>query len=213
MGRTCAIEGCEAVVSVRGWCDKHYHRWRVHGDPLVVKSRPPSVFAGEQYGQLIVIEETTSRCSGNRVFKCRCACGEITMVKGYHLKSGASRSCGCFSRERTAERNSERHRHGHARNGKRSPTYRTWRSMVARCIYPSVGGYQYYGGRGITVCERWGEPAGRGFLNFLADMGERPGGTSIDRIDNDGDYEPGNCRWATPKEQRANQRPAQAAPH
>lgn len=79
--------------------------------------------------------------------------------------------------------------------------------MKTRCLNPKHIGYAYYGGRGISICDRWlGED---GFENFLADMGERPAGTTLDRIDNDGDYEPGNCRWVTPKEQQANARPRQ----
>ena len=87
---------------------------------------------------------------------------------------------------------------------RKTPTYTTWQSMIARCKYPYVNGYKNYGGRGITVCDRWTKPGG--FLNFLADMGERPEGKSIDRINNDGNYEPSNCRWATPQEQTVTQR-------
>lgn len=82
-----------------------------------------------------------------------------------------------------------------------TPTYRSWHSMIARCSYPSMQDWRLYGGRGITVCERW-----RDFRKFLADMGERPDGCSLDRIDSDGNYEPGNCRWATASEQQRNKR-------
>ena len=97
---------------------------------------------------------------------------------------------------------SPNYKHGHrSKYGKTSPTYNSWRDMKTRCLNSNCPDYKNYGGRGIKVCERWMD-----FTNFLADMGEKPEGLTLDRINNDGNYEPGNCRWATWKEQRRNQR-------
>src|SRR2546427_1038477 len=110
--------------------------------------------------------------------------------------------------EKRESRSKEMTKHGHCgqrvsgRQQPPSPTYRSWYSLTARCTNPNTPDYPRYGGRGITVCERWRED----FRNFLADMGERPAGTSIDRINNDGNYEPGNCRWATRSGQMRNRR-------
>lgn len=164
---------------------------------------------GQRFGRLTVAARTTSSLVGKAMWVCRCDCGGEKVTNTHHLRSGNTTSCGCVQRERASEANRVRIRHGHTRdNGKggraTSPEYRSWKAMLERCRNPNAPNYHLYGGRGITVCDRW---LGRdGFVNFLADMGARPKGTSLDRINTDGDYEPGNCRWADAKTQSTNRR-------
>lgn len=129
---------------------------------------------------------------------CRCDCRKETIVLSYNLKSGHTQSCGCLQKELSAFRSTV---HGHNRVGKESAEHRTWRSMIQRCINPKNKNYHNYGGRKITVCERWVK-----FENFLADMGKVPIGLQLDRSNNDKGYFKENCCWSTPKEQQRNKR-------
>lgn len=139
------------------------------------------------------------------VWLCVCDCGKISLVRTNHLRGGHIRSCGCLLSDLLVKRNKTTppsFRHGHAARDNPSREYSSWEGMIQRCTNPNHPKYKYWGGRGIKVCERW-----RIFDNFLADMGERPLGKSIDRFpNNDGNYEPGNCRWATQSEQNFNTR-------
>jgi hypothetical protein len=127
---------------------------------------------------------------------CSCDCGSLHIVKSSALRTGSSKSCGCLQREIAARIGDRARTHGHTEGKVASSTYNSWYGMLQRCKNQGKANYAYYGGRGITVCERWNR-----FENFLADMGEKPTGLTIERRNNDGHYEPSNCYWATMKEQ------------
>lgn len=154
--------------------------------------------AGQTFGRLFVVERFRSR-NGKATWLCRCECGKLHETVSNALTSGHTTSCGCWRNERNASTPAE---HGHAkRDGKRSPTYSSWLAMMTRCTNPAVKSYADYGARGIAVCERW-----KTFSNFLADMGERPRGATLDREKNELGYGPDNCRWATKLTQARNTR-------
>lgn len=153
---------------------------------------------GQRFGRLRVLAQSSERKSGRVAWVCICDCGKEKIVTGHDLV-GSVRSCGCLHSE-TASQMARRCNTTHGMT--LTPTYRSWQSMIARCTASKSPDYKDYGAAGITVCDRWLNS----FEAFLEDMGERPKGKTLDRVDNRSGYHPGNCRWATPKQQARNRR-------
>ena len=168
-----------------------------------------SELTGRRFWRLMVIGSSGSK-DGQSFWECLCECGQTTVVCGGKLKSGHTRSCGCLVKDTVAKLGlASRLTHGHSINRQQTLAYRTWHGMIQRCENPNHQAYGYYGGRGIMVCEHWR----KSFQAFLADMGMPPEGKSLDRIDNDGNYERENCRWATKDQQLSNRRPYRRREH
>lgn len=150
--------------------------------------------SGRKFGLWKVVKLAYTYTPGNPKWHCICECGTKRLVSGNQLRFGKTTNCDCVPKKYKVK-------HGHNRDSGESPEYSVWRGMIQRCTNPKATHYDDYGGRGITVCKRW-----RTFENFLEDMGERPEGMSLDRIRNSRGYCKSNCRWATPSQQRLNQR-------
>jgi len=150
--------------------------------------------AGKKFNLLTVVSQAPSDKAG-AAWTCLCDCGETATVNSLKLRTGSTKSCGHLKADRIGLSNRT---HGLANKTK---TYRTWKEMRQRCLNPNATQWKWYGGRGVSICERWST-----YENFLSDMGERPDGRTIDRKDSDGNYEPSNCRWATQKEQAVTNR-------
>lgn len=148
----------------------------------------------EKFNKLVV-ESYAGKRNNAHYWNCICDCGNKKAIPGSNIKNGQAKSCGCLRIEATTKRLTT---HGKSR----TPTYNIWCSMRERCSNEKVKNYHRYGGRGVKVCARWENS----FESFYFDMGEKPEGLSIDRIDNNGNYEPGNCKWSTNCEQSSNRR-------
>ena len=216
----CSVEGCGRNIYGKGLCQMHWQRLRKHGDPLKVISpgRPNTSFrvgstridpfvlpVGTVFGRLVILGLAGPDKHGNRRYKVRCLGPDgkghepdaVFEATGSYLRNGDVKSCGCLKRK---------HTDGSLKGVAKHPLYQTFWNMHRRCEQTSDRSFHRYGGRGITVCERWTGPGG--VENFIKDMGERPSRKhSLERRDNDGPYSPENCYWATSKQQRANQRP------
>lgn len=155
---------------------------------------------GSKFGRLTVVRRGPNNNQRKPRWECSCECGGAALATSSNLKKWSSQSCGCLQRERTsAAAKISSFKHGL----KKTPEHYSWSGMLTRCRNPNATGYERYGALGVVVCERWLK-----FENFLADMGKRPTKAhTLDRFPNKhGNYEPGNCRWATKVEQQANRR-------
>ncbi len=163
---------------------------------IIPKPKRFQDLSGKRFNHLIAISIAGKNKNRGLIWLCKCDCGNFKEIYASHLKNGNTKGCGCLQKPSVTK-------HSHAIHGKETSEYYSWNNMKDRCANPKYAHYKNYGGRGIKVCDRWINS----FENFFKDMGHRPSEKySLDRKNNDGNYDPDNCRWATPKEQALNRR-------
>jgi len=158
---------------------------------------PKMNLVGQQFGRLTVLDFAGSDKKQQSLFRCVCGCGNEMVTSGRSLKSKQTQSCGCLRVDQGKQVGLQSKLHGLIG----TPTYRTWQSMKRRCLSENERGYRWYGAKGVSICDQW-----MTFEGFLKDMGERPEGKTLDRINPFGNYEKNNCRWADNQTQKANTR-------
>lgn len=154
---------------------------------------------GARYGRLVILQEAPSR-NGKLCYECRCDCGNTSVTTGVSLRCGNTRSCGCLCRDANLAIH-KKHGASSRRGGPRLRSYGIWNSMRSRCLTPTQKCFKNYGGRGITVCDRWND-----YAAFQSDMGEPKPGETLERVDNEKGYSPDNCVWTTRRKQLLNRR-------
>lgn len=171
---------------------------RIKGNQAVMENSKNRI-VGKKFGRLLVTGYVPGSAGNKPRAICKCDCGNIKIINSCNIKRGLTQSCGCLHKEKTIEASI-------THNMSATCEYNIWCKMKDRCLNPKRAVYKNYGGRGITICASWLDEE-YGFLNFFRDMGKRPSkNLSLDRINNDGNYEPSNCRWATAKQQANNKR-------